>query len=106
MCGGVQMAKRCKSNQVMIRGRCYTDNKKKYGIIMATPTVEREGHVPERIVLRSMGKDILGNEQYVTHHQGWLVDRNKVRSPNFFWGHYFIDKKSAVEDFNERARNL
>jgi len=97
------MTERCRKNQVMIRGGCYKDDKKKYGIIMATPVVEREGHVPERIVLRRIVKG--GDEEFVTHHQGWMTEKGKVHEPHFFWGHYFIHKIDAVKDFNDRARD-
>jgi hypothetical protein len=66
-------------------------------IIDYTPVMIRDGEHPNRLVLRKISEN-----EYAIHRENMKIDGNNVEHMSFYWGDYFQDIDSAMEEFNRR----
>ncbi len=75
-------------------GRSDSSSKVEYGSehIMKRRDSKECGEEGESVIL--VHKDIQGEDEYIT----WIENREGDR----FWGHYFVDKSEAEDDYTSR----
>jgi hypothetical protein len=68
-------------------------------IVMSTPIHIEEGLMPYRYVLRHVPDEV---QSWVSHRENMKFEDGVWKHLDFYWGHYFFEKKDAEEDFRTR----